>query len=138
MVDANAEVVRRALELNRSDIVNEGHIARALDPWDPNCEFTSVMSAVEPETYRGHHGLRRYVEELSDSWDEWRMEVEDVSDVGSNTVIATFRSYLVGKGSGAPVEARRAMLAELSRGKVLRARVYASREEALEALKSPQ
>jgi ketosteroid isomerase-like protein len=84
--------VRRALELNRSDIVNEGHIARALDPWDPNCEFTSIMSAVEPETYRGHHALWRYLEELSDSWDEWRMEVEDVSDVGSNTVTSFMAS----------------------------------------------
>jgi ketosteroid isomerase-like protein len=94
----------------------------------------SVMAAVKPEIYRGHDGLRRYLDELSDAWEEWQMEVEDTVDVSSSVVIATFLSHLVGKGSGVTVEARRAMVAELSHGKILRARVYASREEAIEAV----
>jgi ketosteroid isomerase-like protein len=132
MVSHNAEVVRRSLELNRSGDIEE-LASQQLPLWDPECEFTSVMAAVEPETYRGHDGLRRYLDELTGSWEEWRMEVDDIFDVSSSTVIATFRSHLVGKGSGAAVDARRAMVAELSNGKILRARVYASREEAIEA-----
>ena len=133
MVSHNAEVVRRTLELNRSGDIEE-LASQQLPLWDPECEFTSVMAAVKPEIYRGHDGLRRYLDELSDAWEEWRMEVEDTVEVNSSVVIATFLSHLVGKGSGVTVEARRAMVAELSNGKILRARVYASREEAIEAV----
>jgi ketosteroid isomerase-like protein len=128
MVNPN-EVVSRSLELNRSGDIEEMFIQQ-IHLWDPRGEFTSVMAAVEPETCRGHDGLRRYLDELSGSWEEWRMEVEDVFDVSSSVVIATFRSHLVGKGSGATVEARRGMVVELLNGKILRARVYASREDA--------
>jgi SnoaL-like protein len=100
MVSHNAEVVRRSLGLNRSGDIEE-LASQQLPLWHPECEFTSVMAAVEPETCRGHDGLRRYLDELSSTWDEWRMEVDDIFDVSASTVVATFRSYLVGKGSGA-------------------------------------
>jgi ketosteroid isomerase-like protein len=137
MSQANVEIVRQAIEANRSDnleALRESIVAF----WDPSCEFTSVMAAVEPETYRGHDGLRRYLNDLVESWGEWRNEVEDVFEAGPNTVVVIFRSHQIGKDSGAAVEARRAMVTVLSGGKLLRARVYPSREEALEAVRSSE
>jgi ketosteroid isomerase-like protein len=92
------------------------------------------MSAVELQTYRGHDGVRRYLSELADSWQEWRQEVEEVFDAGPDTVVAVFRSCVIGKDSGVAVESQRALVCVLSEGRLLRGRVYTSREEALAAV----
>jgi ketosteroid isomerase-like protein len=133
MSQENVEVVRRILEANRSDDL-EAAVQVAISLSDPSVEFTSVMAAVRPETYRGHEGIRRYFSEMAESWEEWRLETEEVFDAGPDTVVAVFGSRLIGRGSGAAVEARRAMVCVMSEGKLLRGRVHASREEALEAV----
>jgi ketosteroid isomerase-like protein len=129
----NVEVVRQVIESNRSDDL-EARIEADLALWDQSCEYTRVTAAVDPQTYRGHDGIRRYISDMADSWAEWRSEAEDVFEVGPDTVVATIRSRLIGKDSGVPVEARLAVVCVLSEGKVLRAQTYASREEALEAV----
>jgi ketosteroid isomerase-like protein len=128
----NVEVVRRAIEANRSDDM-EAAIEALVALSDPQIEYTSVMAAVESNTYRGHDGIRRYVRDLADSWQEWRMQAEEVFGVDPDTVIAVFRTHSVGRDSGVAVESRRAAVFALSEGKIVRGRTYPSREEALEA-----
>jgi ketosteroid isomerase-like protein len=129
----NVEVVRRLIEANRSDDL-EAAIEVGVALSDPAVEFTSVMAAVKPETYHGHDGIRRYVNELADAWEEWRHEPEEIFEVGPDRVVAVFGSRLIGRGSGVAVETRRAMACVMSGGKLLRGQVYARREEALQAL----
>jgi ketosteroid isomerase-like protein len=129
----NVEIVRQVIHANRSDDL-EPAIETAVALSDPSIEFTSVTAAVAPETYRGHDGIRRYFHDLAESWQEWRNEAEEVFDVGPDTVFATMRSRVVGKDSGAVVETRRGTVWVLSGGKISRGRVYATREEALEAV----
>jgi ketosteroid isomerase-like protein len=133
MSQENVEIVRQVIESNRSDYL-EARIEAALALWDPSCEYARVTAAVDPQTYRGHDGIRRYLSDMADSWAEWRSEVEDVFEVGPDTVVATFRSRLTGKDSGVPVEARFGGVFVLSQGKILRGQVYPSRQEALEAV----
>jgi ketosteroid isomerase-like protein len=133
MPQVNVEVVRRILEANRSDGV-EAAIETAIALSDPSVEFTPVMAAVEPQTYRGHDSVPRYFRDMAESWQAWHNEVEEVIQVGPGTVLATFRSHLVGRDSGVTVEARRTGVFELSDGKMLRGRIYPDREAALEAL----
>jgi ketosteroid isomerase-like protein len=133
MSQENVEIVRQVIDANRSDDLDAA-IETALALWDPTAEFTSVMAAVEPETYRGHDGLRRYFGDLSDAWKEWSMVAEEVLAVGPDTVLATLRTRLIGKRSGVAVEATRALVCVLSEGKIVRGHTYASRGEALEAV----
>ncbi len=129
----NVEIVRQAIEANnRSD--DEARIEALLALWDPSCEYTSVIAALEPHTYRGHDGIRRYVSDLAERWAEWRSEVEDVIEVGSDTVVVSIRFSAVGKDSGVPIEARLGAVVVLSDGKLLRGHTYPSRQEALEAV----
>jgi ketosteroid isomerase-like protein len=132
MSQQNVEVVHRAIEANRSDDL-EAAVEALVALSDPSIEYTSVMAALESRTYRGHDGIRRYVRDLADAWEEWRPEAEEVFDVGPDTVIAVFGTHTIGKGSGVPVEARRAAVFLLSEGKITRGRTYPNREEALEA-----
>jgi ketosteroid isomerase-like protein len=133
MSRANVEIVRQVIEANRSGDM-EAAIEVAVGVSDPRIEFTSRMAAVQPETYRGHEGLRRYYSEMADSWEEWQNEVEEVLDVGRDRVVAVFRSRTVGKKSGAPAEVQRGAVFELSNGKLLRGQIYSGRQEALEAV----
>jgi ketosteroid isomerase-like protein len=136
-VSRNVEIVREAIVASRSSDLDarneEDGVARRLALWDPECEYTSVMATLEPATYRGHDGIRRYLSDLAKRWSEWRAEPEEVFDVGPDTVLATFRFRAVGKDSGVPVEARLGSVFVLSRGRLVRGRTYPSRKEALEA-----
>jgi ketosteroid isomerase-like protein len=133
MSQENLDIARRLIEANRSDDL-ESRIEASVALWDLSCEYTSVTAAVEPHTYHGHDGIRRYFGDLAKRWAEWRSESEEVIDAGPDTVLATIRFRALGKDSGAPIEARLAVVFVLSDGKLLRGRTYPSRGEALEAV----
>jgi hypothetical protein len=67
MSGENVEIVRQAIESNRSDDL-EARIEAVLALWDPSCEYTRVTAAIDPQTYRGHNGVRRYMSDMADSW----------------------------------------------------------------------
>jgi ketosteroid isomerase-like protein len=129
----NVELVRQIIDANRSDRL-QAAIEAAVALSHPTIEFTSIMAAVSPQTYRGHDGIRRYFNEMADSWEEWRNETEEVFDAGPDMVVVVFRSSVIGKASGVAVETQRAMVCVLSEGKLLRGQVYPSRAEALKAV----
>ena len=129
----NVEVVRRAIEASRSDDL-DARRQEGVALWDPACQYTSVMAALEPATYHGHEGLRRYWTDLAKRWSQWRSEPEEILAVSPDTVVATFRFHAIGKDSGVPVQARLGSVFVLSSGKLLRGRTYLSPEEASEAV----
>ncbi len=133
MSQENVEIVRQVIAANRSDDLEAAKEAvPAL--WDPSCEYIRVTAALEPQTYRGHDGIRRYFTDMAAEWGEWRAEADEILDVDQDTVLATTRFHATGKGSGVPVEARLAVVFVLSKGKISRGHTYLSREEALEAV----
>lgn len=133
MSKENVEIVRQAIETNRSADLEE-MIEAALALWHPGCEYTRVTAAVDSQTYRGHDGIRRYMSDMADSWAEWRFEAEEVFEVAADTVVATGRFRSTARASGAPIEVRLGAVFVLSHGKILRGQVYPSRQEALEAV----
>jgi ketosteroid isomerase-like protein len=133
MSQENVEIVRRVVESNRSDDL-EARIEAVVAHWDPSGEYTPARAAFDFQTYRGHSGLRRYLNDLADSWAEWRSEVDDLFEVDPDTVVAAFRFHATGKNSGVPIEAHLGAVFVLSQGRILRGQAYSSREEALEAV----
>ena len=133
MSQENVEIARRVIESNRSDD-RETRIEAVLALCNQSVEYTAARAVLEPATYRGHDGIRRYSGDLADSWAEWRSEPEDVIDVGRDTVVATIHFRAIGKDSGAPVDARLGAVFVLAEGKLLRGHTYPSRAEALEAV----
>jgi ketosteroid isomerase-like protein len=133
MSQENVEIVQRLIEANRSGDF-EASMRTAIALTDPDVEFTSRMAAVEPGMYRGHDGIHRYLRDQGTSWKEWRLEVEEISEVAPETVLARTRSSVVGKGSGVPIDTQLYSVWDLSNGKVWRVRIYADRKEAREAV----
>jgi ketosteroid isomerase-like protein len=128
----NAEIVRQALQANRSgppDATTEVAVALC----DPRVELTSRIAAVEGATFRGHDGIRRYFAGLAEAWDEWRNDPDEIIEIQPDVVVVDNLFRGVGKRSGVPIEVHLGVVFVLSAGKLVQIHSYPTREEALEA-----
>ena len=66
------------------------------------------------------------------TWDDYRLEVEEIVDRGSRVVIAV-RERGRGKGSGVPVDRRWAQVWTFGRGRIIRWELFPDLPSALEA-----
>jgi ketosteroid isomerase-like protein len=126
MRERNVEVVRRGYEA-----FGRGDLGAAMELFHPDVEWH------DPErpgggTYRGHEGVLRNLAEWLEGWEEFRLEPEEFLEAGDQVVVLVRQSGR-GKGSGVEIEGRLAQVFGLREGKVVWARTYTSREEALKA-----
>jgi ketosteroid isomerase-like protein len=85
------------------DAINEGDLAGAVAglPEDFELILPPVLPDVEP-SYRGGDGFSRAIEAWRDSFDDFRLEIEEVIDAGDNIVVMAAVCG-VGKDSGIAV-----------------------------------
>jgi ketosteroid isomerase-like protein len=96
---------------------------------DPEADWVGVN-----DVYRGHEGLRRYMAQVYEAFDDYRPEVEDFLTAGDK-VITLAVEHGRGRGSGARVEARQtAHVWTMRAKKAVRLDLYLDRERALEAV----
>ena len=81
--------------------------------------------------FKGHRGVAEFFRRWLGTWDDYRLELEDVRALPDGRFLATFRERACGRGSRVPVEMRTAAILELRDGKVITYRGYTSREHAL-------
>jgi ketosteroid isomerase-like protein len=131
MTTANSDVVRRlsdALWLERD-------IDAARDLIHPDADFDwSDSRAPYQGHFKGHGEVTRAFQIMIDAWEEWHPEFEEVIEVDDETILIVTHVQARGKGSGAPVEARGASTWSVRDGKVIRAKLFQSKTEALEAV----
>jgi ketosteroid isomerase-like protein len=130
MSHENVEVV-----LGLYQAINRVDLDAVLAGWDPDGEYRAALTqAVEGDAgaYRGHDGLRRWWRDVHDSWEDISIEVLDARAVG-NSVHVTFVARGRGIASGVTLEQEQFQVFKLRDGKVIEARDYVNREEALEA-----
>jgi ketosteroid isomerase-like protein len=95
MSQENVDVVRRGYEAFDSD-----ELELPLEAWDPDCEFMPAMAgAVEAKIYRRYEGMRRYFDELYESFSSVRIEDRDYRDLGER-VLVLYRLRVRGRDSG--------------------------------------
>jgi ketosteroid isomerase-like protein len=133
MSQEHVEIVRQML-----NAFNEEDVERifALTHRDVEIEITPSVSA-EPDTYRGHAGMRRYRESFQEAMSEIRFEAERLYDAGS-AVVVTLRLTARGRQTGILVEQRSAGVWTVSEGKVIGVRTFPSTGDALAAVGAPQ
>jgi ketosteroid isomerase-like protein len=127
MSQENVEVVRRALEAYG----REG-LDGSLRYYHPEVELTSTAGYIEPATYCGHEGLRRYLGSMEEEFEDLRIEPVELIDAGEQ-VISSVRISGRGKASGAPVALTLISVGSLRDGMVYRVRNYPDMAAALEA-----
>jgi ketosteroid isomerase-like protein len=127
MSQENVEIVWRVY-----DGWVEGDVPKALKSLDPAIVWEAIADAPDAGTYRGHAGVRRYMEDWLRDFDILSMEAEEVIDAGDRLVI-TQCARTKGKGSGIETELRYAIACWLRSGKIVEIKEFRTKEEALEA-----
>ena len=132
MTETNADLVRERFEAMR-----EGDVEAMLPLIHPEFEVTTPPGlAAEPDTYRGHEGIRRYFESFYEAMDRVSFEADDFIEVGDRVVIPTMLRTR-GRTTGIETEQRVVQVWELKDELAFRIEVYATVEEAMEAARSP-
>jgi ketosteroid isomerase-like protein len=129
----NVEIVRQALEA----VEREGWQA-LLPLLDPEFELTTPPDlAMEPDTYHGEGGVRRYFQSFEDAMEDIRIVPEGEFLPAGDKVFFAFRLSARGKETGIEAGQHAFQVWTLREGKGLRAEVFASREDALRAAGLP-
>jgi ketosteroid isomerase-like protein len=126
---SNVEIAKRGFETLASRGVDA-----FLDFIHP--EFVSVAPpelSVEPQTYRGREGVKRWFSSWYEAVDEVRLEPEEFIDAGEQVVIP-LRIVVRGHDSGIEVGQGITWVSTLRDGLVVRMDTYADKEAALQAL----
>jgi ketosteroid isomerase-like protein len=126
MSEANVEIVRRQVEAYVS-----GDFETALAAFDREVEF-DVSIRPEGQVYRGPDGVVEAMRSWSGTWDDFRLEVEEIIDAGDRVVLVDRQSGR-GKGSGAPLDQQTFSVFTIREGKIVRVVWLPTREQALEA-----
>jgi ketosteroid isomerase-like protein len=130
MSKENVEIVRRALDaFSRSD-------RASIEPLlHPDVEWRTVLGPLlGVETVSGRDAvLRMGFEQIPEAFEDRRVEVEELRDLGEGRVLLVARYLGRGKGSGIELDERISSIHRLRDGMILSVRDYPSRREALEA-----
>jgi ketosteroid isomerase-like protein len=114
------------------DAFNRRDIAAFLGALDPGVEWIPIMAALEGRVYRGHEGVRRWVEDLARDWGFFEPWFDEFRDLG-NRVLVFGRWRARGRASGIELDEPATWLYEIKDGKVASMRTFTDRAEALEA-----
>ena len=113
-----------------------GAVDTAAELWDPDIEWQAMEGpAAHPDVIRGQEALRRYYQDWIDTIADLRAEVEEVLFEDGDRVAVAVRNSGRGRASGAAVEGRYYVACVVRGGRIVAAREYATREQALEGVR---
>jgi ketosteroid isomerase-like protein len=128
MTDENVEVVRGHIEAWRAE-----DAPRAVSFFDPYVVADVSRTDEIDSAFYGHQAITEFFRRFAGTFEDYRWEIERLSDLGSGAVLAVLRETGRGKGSGVPVDRPLATLYTVIDGKIARITTFHSEREALEA-----
>jgi ketosteroid isomerase-like protein len=128
MSEENVEIVRLAHER-----LNEGDIDGLVALCDGDFELDMSARVMNPKTYHGHEGIRRFYREVREIWEEIRWEPLRFA-AAADRVVVVMRDQGRGRGSGLEVTRRgTAWVWTIREQLAVSVHFYADQREALEA-----
>lgn len=128
MSQGNVEIAKQVIDaFNRRDV--EGFFALAV----PDFEWLPAMGgAAEGSGYQGRDGIEKYLVDIADTWEEYRVFAEEFRDL-DDRVLMLGRIEGRGRGSRARIESPTGTIFGFLNGKTSSVRTYLDRGEALRA-----
>ena len=131
MANENVELVRRIF-----DAWNGGELEEVVPFVAEGIEWLEVEG--RPETapgaeLRGRGVVQSQLEPLFETWQEYRLEPEEVRDAGGDRVLAILREVARGRVSGAEVDSRWGYVMTVRDGRLTRVEAYRDPARAIEA-----
>ncbi|HMJ94731.1 MAG TPA: nuclear transport factor 2 family protein [Thermoleophilaceae bacterium] len=128
MSQTNVEIVRSTY----AALVEQG-VEGMLAFIDPEFEGTTPPAlASEPDTYRGHEGVRRYFASFGDAMEGVYGEALEFTSAGDKVLVDT-KLHARGRATGIDTEQRAFVVWTLREGLVTRVETFAEQGQALEA-----
>jgi ketosteroid isomerase-like protein len=130
--ERNVEIVRRSMEA-----FARGDFDAFLAEHDAEAVWTTAADEPNPQTYRGHEGLRRFTADISEAWTDrfgGVMEFESFIDLG-DWVVVPWTARLRGRTSGIPVDVSETYAVRLEGGRIVCVDEYRTKDEAIEAVR---
>ena len=125
MTDDNIEIVKRGFEA-----LDSGGVEAMIELLDPDFEATVPPElSVEPDTYRGHEGMRRYFAAF-EGLEDVRFEFVEAVAAGDKVVV-TMILRAKGTDTGIPVEQLGHQVWTIRNEKAVRVEAFASKADAL-------
>jgi ketosteroid isomerase-like protein len=129
MSQEKVEIMRRAYA-----VMAEQGVEAALAFTDPRFETTTPPSlASEPDTYRGHEGVRRYFGSFGEAMEGVYFEPLEFTAVGDQVLVDT-KLHARGRATGIETVQRAFLVWTLREGLITRVETFAERRQALEAM----
>ena len=116
------------------ETLNESGVEAAMDQIHPDFEgVTPPELSPEPDTYRGHEGVRRYFAGFEGVMDEVRWEADELMEAPDERVVAGIRLLTRSVTTGLELELPVWQVCTVRDGKIFRIDGFAKREDALRA-----
>jgi ketosteroid isomerase-like protein len=129
MSKETVEVVQRGIDaFNRRDVDLVAELTTPDFAW-----FPALPRAVEADGYRGREGMETYFGEVRDTWEELRIFIDELRDLGDG-VLLLGRTQGRGRASGVDVNAPIGIAYDFRGHKVSRCRAFLNHAEALKAV----
>jgi ketosteroid isomerase-like protein len=107
--------------------------AQAFDYLDPEVVWEAIEDAPDAGTYRGHSGVKRYMDDWLQDFEDFAFDFAQPVEVDERLVLEQWARNR-GKGSGLETEIHYAAVYTFRDGKLFTVKEYNSRADALEAV----
>ena len=81
-----------------AEAITSGDVEAAVAVCHPQIEFDSVLG-ISGRLYTGHGGIRRYLEDVASAWDEWRVEVDRITEGPDGRVLIVMTMHARGRAA---------------------------------------
>jgi ketosteroid isomerase-like protein len=130
MSQDNVEEIRRGFEtFSATGELRSEHYAPDF-VWD----MSTFRGWPEQQTYDGLEGARKFIADWQEVWDDWEVETEQLLEAGDDKVVVILRQWGRSRATGATSEMHFAQVWTFKDGLQIRMQMYASPEEALDAV----
>jgi ketosteroid isomerase-like protein len=128
MSQENVEVVRRSFEAFNARDVDE-----LVSLFAEDCELLPFRAQLEGIVYRGHEGLRRFVRDMDEDWQGFRVDPVEFHDRQARVAVVG-RVSALGRGSRVEVDSLAGFVFELHDGRIRHVTSHSEPGAALEAV----
>jgi ketosteroid isomerase-like protein len=131
-LESPVETVLQLMDVVRRKAFDEGS---ALVHEDVEFDWSNSRAPYSGVT-RGRAEMERFWRTWLEAWEEWAPEIDEAIEIEPETVLIVTNVRARGTGSGVPVRAQGASIWTVREGKVVYAKLFQSKEEALAAVES--
>ena len=128
MRDEDLESLRRGYEA-----WNRGEVRAVLDLVHPEIEWQPGEDSPEAGVFTGRDGFKAFITSWSDSFDEFRLEPEEMT-VARDSIVVVLRQSGRGRGSGVELDIRTVHVWTIRDGMAVAWAAYRNRDAALSAI----